>query len=130
MNRSALAKKHYVPCTRQIKEKAIANEILLSQVVNGKHLPDDDPFDVLVQNGRKHFIEVKTIIRAKNDKVTMHPDSLVSKKKKAKRNKAKTHTFVFDERTGKLYYKKGLGSFRLSTMTEIATIKGINKYLH
>jgi hypothetical protein len=43
--------------------------------------------------------------------------------KKLKKKGTTMHTVVFDERTGKIYYRKGVGSFRLSTMQEVDEAK-------
>jgi len=74
------------------------------------------PFDVTVGN---HVIEVKTIVHGVNDKITMHPESLARKVAFAEKNGVLPHTVVVDNRTSKIYYKEGVGSFRLSSMREV-----------
>lgn len=128
--RSARAKETFVRVTAQMKKIAIENEIKLSKAISGKHLKDPHPFDVFLQKKEKHFIEVKTILKGKNDKITVHPNCMKSKLKVAKKQKANIHTFVFDDRTGKFFYKEGVGSFRLSTMTPVATMRSVVKWLH
>ena len=138
-NKQMLAKLSYLPMNAAKMHIATTNELRLRDFLRGAGIKkvfqegDRKPFDVWIgadpaayYSGRsvakpKHVIEVKSIIQAKNDKITMHKESLLKKKLELKKWGKKTteHTVVFDERTGKIYYKQGLGSFRLGSMQEV-----------
>ncbi|GAH37146.1 unnamed protein product, partial [marine sediment metagenome] len=101
---------------------AAKNEVRVSDALKGsKRLGDNEPMDVILGN---NGIEVKSIIGGKNPKITMHQDSLARKKAWAKANKSKLHTVVLQG--DDVYYRKGCGSFRLSSMEKIdlKTLKG------
>ena len=87
--------------------------------MNGKNLGDHEPFDVI--KGR-HAVEVKAIIGGKNPKITMHPDSLARKMTQLKKDKMIGHTVAIDARGAApvFYYRRGLGSFRLSSMERVS----------
>ena len=132
--RSERALATHKPCTRDVQVMALANEKGLVHMIPGaKSIGGKKPFDVWVTPARRKkptdVIEVKTIVRGKNNKITMHKDSLLRKQKELKKLKnPRAHTVVFDERTGKYYHRKGLGSFRLTQMTEVNTLEEM-KYL-
>jgi len=123
--------KSHIPATRLVQRQAIKNQGRLARNIRGaREVGDNDPFDVMVGSTKnpKHLIEVKTIVRGKNNKITMHPDALGRKKAfAAKYPDAKVHTVVFDDRVGKVYYNEGVGSFRLKGMTEVSDVKGVGK---
>lgn len=113
------AKSSHLPATKEVQKIAAENQELVALKTGGRNMPDNHEFDVI--RGREH-IEVKTIVRAKNNKITMHPESLDRKARYLENIKdAKTHTLVIDERTGLVYYKSGLGSFNLTAMEVIGT---------
>jgi len=137
-----LAKMAHKPSTAAIQRIALENEIRLkdllrqSGIAKSQQLGDNEPFDVWIGGNPtkfysgpgykkympKHVIEVKTIVRAKNDKITMHKDSLWRKTEEMKKFSSTgtvEHTIVFDDRTGKIYYRQGLGSFRITSMREV-----------
>lgn len=112
-----LAKASHLPATREVQIIARENQALAALKSGGIETPDNHPFDII---RGKDYIELKTIVRAANDKITMHPESLLRKNEFVKDIKgAKAHTLIIDERTGKVYYSPGLGSFRLTSMEEI-----------
>jgi hypothetical protein len=134
-----LATLSYKPMNTAIRAVANENEKRLERVLRAagikevKQLGDNEPFDVWIgadpirwysgasKAKPRHVIEVKTIVRAKNDKITMHGPSKARKEAELKKFGKKTfeHTVVFDERTGKIYYRQDLGSFRLGAMQEV-----------
>jgi hypothetical protein len=59
----------------------------------------------------------------------MHPESIRRKQTLAKQMKMKGHTVVFDNRNGKIYYKKGFGSFRLGNMQEVSSLNELGRLL-
>jgi hypothetical protein len=124
------AKRTHVPHSREAHIIAINNEKKLAIKLKGKQLLDNEPFDVIVgpKNDPSVLIEVKTIIKGKNDKITMHPDALMRKKNFAKKfPNADMCTVVFDERSGIYYLKEGVGSFRLTTMKSYDSIEALIK---
>ena len=113
--------------TKEKKRIATKNEIALAKAIKGMQTPDNKPFDVLTGS---HAIEVKTIMPgAKNDKITMHPESLDRKEKFAKKNRVVPHTVAIDQRDGTVYYKKGLGSFRLANMEKLNSLEDVMEKL-
>lgn len=125
--RAARARATFVLMTKEKRRDAETRARVLARAIGGKATDDNQPFDVLI--GR-HGIELKTIQEGKNDKITMHPDSLARKIHTAKKMKIEPHTVVFDTRGGKVavYYRQGVGSFRLKHM-EKTTLSGIRRRL-
>jgi hypothetical protein len=135
-----LSKMNYKPTNAATHHIAINNEIELRDSLRAAGIKkvnqegDNAPFDVWIgadpekwYSGKSKekpwaVIEVKTIIRAKNNKITMPKDALVRKRKELRKFGKKNtsgHTIVIDERTGKIYYRDDVGSFRLSAMEEV-----------
>ena len=127
-DRAARARASYKPATAAAQRLGEGMESKLASAIGGRGLPDNEPFDVLKG---KHMIEVKTIVRGKNDKITMHPESLRRKVKAVKQAKGTAHTVVFDARgkPPKVFYQEGLGSFRLRSMkeTSLGELKAVFK---
>lgn len=140
-NKQMIAKLSHLPMNAAKMHIATTNELRLRDILRAGGIKkvyqegDRKPFDIWVganpasyysgasKTKPRHMIEVKSIIQAKNDKITMHKDSLLRKNKEWRKfgtRKSTAHTVVFDERTGKIYYKEGLGSFRLGSMTEVS----------
>jgi hypothetical protein len=138
--RQQLAKANYSPFTQSMRSVADNNEIVLRDVLRSAGVKDvyqegnNAPFDVWIGADPKKYyagtskqkptavIEVKTIITSKNNKVTMRADALARKKnewEKFGKKRTSVHTVIFDERTGKYYYRNDVGSFRLASMEEV-----------
>lgn len=116
--RAERARASHKPSTGDKQAIAERNELRVAEAAKGDHLPDNEPFDVVKGD---HAVEVKTIMKgADSVKVTMHKDSLARKVAQVAETGLRPHTVVVDERTAKVYYKEGLGSFRLSTMQEVS----------
>ena len=118
----------YVPVDASVRRAAGRQQMRIARVVGGESTLDNAPLDVLV--GR-HGIEVKALLSQKNDKLTMHPESLARKEAFVRREKLVGHTVAIDLRDPKapqLYYAKGFGSFRLSGMERV-TVKGLQEKL-
>jgi hypothetical protein len=82
------------------------------------------PVDVSFRSaGRLHGVEVKTLTVQRNDKITMNGYALARKQAFARKNKAALHTVAVDLRTGsaKIFYRRGVGSFRLSRMELVSS---------
>jgi hypothetical protein len=110
------------------------NEPKLAKALGGKSLADNEPVDVVTEiNGKKHGIELKTMVDNKHNKLTMKKDAQARKRSWERREKGKVHTVVFDDQKvfnakgpGKhdepqrrILYRRGYGSFRTDGMYEV-----------
>lgn len=132
--RVARAKATYRPATRANQQRAYESERMVTGMVGGKNLPDNEPMDIITTHaGAVHGVEVKTFIDQKNDKVTCHKESRERKERWAKANKATLHTVIIDRRNEhkdpairklysghRVYYYRGVGSPRIN-------MKGVTK---
>ncbi len=128
-NMSARAKRalaSHKPSTAAMQRHAESNERVVAKMVGGSVSEDTQsnaPLDVVKG---KHGIEVKTLLNNSHDKITMHPPSRIRKEQWAAQNHAVVHTVVIDHRPGRansgheVYYKRGVGAFRLHTMTKVS----------
>jgi len=113
----------YKPSTQARQAIASASELDVTQAIGGVRTDDNDPFDTTVRDGGHfHGVEVKTLIDNTNDKITMHPESRDRKVSWGRSNHAATHTIVKDVRSepARYYYRRGVGSFRISSMREVS----------
>lgn len=127
--RATRARNTYKPATRDKHQVADRMEKIIQRKIGGTRTADNEAFDVIKG---KHAIEVKTVIDATNDKITMHPSSRQRKLDWAKTNKSSAHTVVIDKRGSRpvYYYKAGVGSYRFGSsgnMTKVSTseLKGL-----
>jgi len=111
------ALKNFVPTTKADHAKAELQEQRLARGLGLERTGDNQPFDLV---GNKVAVELKTLISNTNDKITMRKDALQRKVEAAKSMKAKMYTVVADARAGstKYFVREGVGSFRLSSMTQ------------
>ena len=109
--RAARAKAAYNPATAEKQRLADKEEKKVAETIGGERTPDNSPFDVTKKG---HAVEVKTVVDAKADKVTMRKECMERKVAFAKKNKMASHTVIIDTRGSKIayYYHKGVGSFR------------------
>lgn len=127
--RAQRASETYKPSTAAKQRKAEANEIVVAKIVGGKGTDDNSPMDVTSKIGsRVHGIEVKTLIDNVNNKITMHPASRERKEAWAKSNHATIHTVVVDDRSARrqIYYRRGVGSFRIKSMIPVSNKTHLN----
>jgi len=117
-SRAARAAASHKPATAEKQRIADRSEQHLAKELRANRTPDNSPFDLLVG---KHGIEAKTIIEAKNSKLTCHPESCARKRTAARKLKVRPHTIAIDLRSGKpeYYYSRGVGSFRLGSMRQV-----------
>ena len=118
--RAERAKATHKPATREKQLEAAKYEKKVAHAIGGKDLDDHEPFDVLLP---RHAVEVKTILDGTHPKITMHPESLARKEKYVRKNKVRGHTVVIDARNRskpEYYYRRGMGSFRLSGMEKVS----------
>jgi hypothetical protein len=121
--RTSRALATYKPSTQARQAIASASEQDITQAIGGTRTDDNDPFDTTVRDGGHfHGVEVKTLIDNTNDKITMHPESRDRKVAWGRSNHAATHTIVKDVRSGqaRYYYRRGVGSFRISSMRAVS----------
>jgi hypothetical protein len=114
------------------QEQAIADrsEKVLSEAIGIPRTPDNAAFDL---RNDDVGIEVKTLVNGKNEKITMSKTALGRKIAEQRADELKAYTVVVDRRTGGLhgqatyYYREGLGSFRLGSMTKttLSELRGI-----
>lgn len=127
----ARAKESYKVMDKRIRAMATKGENQVIEMIKGEKTDDNAPMDVLTRNagdGRAHAVEVKTLTTNSNDKITMHKSSLERKEKFVAKERMVAHTVVIDKRPGggdKVYYRQGLGSFRLHTMEHIGSGKDL-----
>ena len=115
--RASRARASYKPASKQSQDIADKRESELSKTIGGKRTTDNEAFDVIKGN---NAVEVKTIVKGENPKITMHPDSKQRKVEFAEANNMKMHTVVYHNPSNSIYYKSGVGSYRLSSMTKVS----------
>lgn len=104
-----------------------ANEPVVAAMFGGSVSGDNKAFDVTTSlGGHAHGVEVKTMTENGNNKITMNRAAVARKNAWARSNHARIHTVVVDDRRflqthdaadRLIYYKRGVGSFRVSSMT-------------
>jgi GNAT superfamily N-acetyltransferase len=112
------------------------NEPRAAKKLGGISFPNSEPIDIAIagDNGVvKHGIELKTMVKNANNKITMKKDARERKKSWELKNKAQIHTVVLDdsavmnakgegkhdESKRKIYYANGYGSFRIGSLHEV-----------
>jgi hypothetical protein len=123
------ARASQVKFTKQKMTIALAQEAMVASALGGSNLGDNEPFDVI--SGGK-AIEVKTLISGHNPKITMRQDALARKEAYASAKGLTPVTVVVDARGGTpvYYYKMGVGSFRLSSMTSTSSLSALSRAIH
>ncbi len=127
-----IAKQHAVLIDRDDQRYSEeGNEPQLAQMVGGKRGEANAPVDVVTPSG--DGIELKTITKGTNDKITMSKSAVANKDAWVAKSKRDLHTVVFDDRLVKdaggpgahdtskraVYYRRGYGSFRIGTMHRV-----------
>lgn len=117
-----------IPVNAKVLRHALASEVIVARMVQGKHVgADNNVIDVIA--GR-HGIEVKTIIRGGIDKITVHPRSRRRKERWSAKTGKALHTVVIDDRKARrMYYRSGVGAFRLHTMTPVRSASHLRSLL-
>jgi hypothetical protein len=125
-DRAARAKATHQVCDKAKRGIASASEVEVSKALGLARTEDNKPFDA---KGNGVAVELKTIVSAKNDKITMHPESRKRKLAEAKKEKLRVYTVVVDKRgsTPAYYWAKGVGSFRLGGMNQAASLAALKK---
>lgn len=117
-DKSALSRASYNKMDKAKLKVSLEQEKIVADSLGGVNLPDNEPFDVI--HG-KHAVEVKTLVDGKQDKVTMRKECRERKEKWARKNGKSLHTVAADNRNPptQYFYKKGVGSYRLTGMERI-----------
>lgn len=139
LTRRARARLAANPARKDWQDRGEANEQLVADMIRGLALDDNEPMDVTASiAGRLHGIEVKTFVDNKASKVTMSTDALRRKRAWRRRHTATIHTVVIDDRDlvrvdlfsgHKVYYRRGVGSFRLDSMTPVEDAAHLRRLL-
>jgi len=114
------AQEAYVSANFEEQKVADEQERIVSAALGLPRTPDNREFDMLTSHVG---VELKTMIKQKNDKVTMSKSALA--KKTASIEAAgpgfRAYTVVADKRGGgtRYYVRAGVGSFRLGTMQQV-----------
>jgi hypothetical protein len=122
----------YTAANKMEQDAAREVEKRVAAAAGARHLIDNEPFDCVTD---RYGLEVKTVLKGKNAKITMHRDAMQRKASFARRAKLRMLTVVVDVRGSRdapvVYYRRGVGSFRLSNMKELAgglaALKGLLK---
>lgn len=118
--RMARAIAAYNPANAKEQRIADAQEKTVAKALGIPQTRDNSAFDL---RNAKVGIELKTMLSSKNAKITMNKAAIERKLKEQKKDKIKIFTVVADRRNGvstRYYYAKGVGSFRLNSMTPVS----------
>ena len=129
-DRVARAKKSAVKTDKSSQDIAERSEVVLAKALGIPKSGDNLAFDV---RNDEVAIEVKPLVNGKNEKITMSKTALGRKLAEQRAEGLKAYTVVVDRRSGGMtghatyYYREGLGSFRLGSMTKVSLgeLKGI-----
>lgn len=138
-NKVAKARASHKPATAEKQRWAEGNQASVASMTGGKPTEGQEPMDIIGRVGnQKYGIELKTILEGRNDKVTVHPSSKALKDKWARKTNATTHMVVMDDRKlfgakgysgHRIYYRSGVGSYRLHTMTKVKSSSHLKQLL-
>lgn len=115
------AKDAHVMVDRTIQQEADAAERTMAKNIKGVSFKNSEPVDVVVggkEGAIEHGIEHKYMFANTNAKITMNKYTQVRKLEWEKKNKATFHTVV-ESKNGDLFYRRGVGSFRVGGMHKI-----------
>jgi len=119
----------------------VKGEALIHEKTGGTKVGGKAPVDVVTKfGGRTQGIEVKSLTKQDNDKITMRRDALERKADWTKENKAPIHTVVVDWRDKshpdpskysghRIYFRAGTGSFRLGSMIKVQSSAHLKQLL-
>lgn len=132
-DRAARAKASHNPSSKAKQDASEQLENEVADKLGAVKSTDNKPMDVVI--GGKHGVEVKMMHDLKESRVNMRPDSRVRKEQWAKDTGGTLHTLLVDNRDkfdggkhadkysgNKYYIAKGVGAFRLNTMTPVKSL--------
>lgn len=128
--KQAIAVKNAVIADKSTQDLAEKAEQMVTKFLKAEQSKNDAPVDVQLKVGHTLYgIEVKSLILQNNDKITMKRDAVQRKLNWAAENKGKLATLAVDFRGTKLsvYYREGVGAFRLGKMQKVSGgLKGLS----
>jgi hypothetical protein len=126
-SRSERSRKNYKPATAAKQAIAADMEKMVAKAFSTVPTTNNAAFDVMVSE-ISLGIEVKTMVDQKADKITMRSECLRRKLATARTLRLKAvYTVVVDARGPEpvVYYRKGLGSFRLGSLLRAAGFQAL-----
>lgn len=123
------------------------NEPRIAKALGGVSFPNGEPIDIAIAGANgvvAHGIELKTVVKNSNGKITMKGEAIARKAKWERKNKAKIHTLVIDDTDvfnakgegkhdpskRKIYYANGYGSFRIQSMYQAKDMAEVLKLIN
>ena len=139
--RAERARKSYNPCTKEKQRESDAYEASVSRKLRAKRTGNNAPMDMTIDG--VHGIELKVLHDCKDGRVNMRRDSRRRKESWKRQEKGRTlHTVLIDNRDkfedGKhahnfsghhIYYSKGVGAFKLTTMTKVESFAELKRII-
>jgi hypothetical protein len=120
MDRVMRSRNNYKAGDRIKQRFAEGEQARVAKILKMENTPDNDPFDLL---GKRIGVEVKTLVDANNDKITVQAHARGLKLAFARKHKLKKiFTLAIDTRSGgRIYYiREGVGAFRLRNMQRVS----------
>jgi hypothetical protein len=120
-DRVARAKAAHVMVDKTIQQEADVAERAMAKDIGGASFKNSEPVDIVVaglDGSIEHGIEHKYMFANTNDKITMNRYAQVRKVEWEKKNKATFHTVV-ETKSGDIFYRRGVGSFRVGGMHKV-----------
>lgn len=142
------AKDNHVMVDKTIQRYAEEhNEPAVAKALGGVSFPDGEPIDIAIagDSGKvEHGVELKTVVKNSNGKITMKGDAIARKRAWERKNKATIHTVVVDDTKvfnangngkhddsqRKIYYRRGYGSFRIASMHEVKSFEEVKTLMN
>lgn len=115
------AKEAHVMVDRAVQQEADVAERAMAKSIKGVSFKNSEPVDIVVGGADgtiEHGIEHKYMFANANAKITMNKYAQVRKIEWEKKNKATFHTVV-ESKEGDIYYRRGVGSFRVGGMHKV-----------
>lgn len=123
------------------------NEPKFAKAMGGVSFPNGEAVDVALpgDNGVvAHGIELKTMVKNANNKITMKRSAMERKAAWERKNKAPFHTVVLDdhqvfnakgegqhdESKRRIFYRRGYGSFRVGSMHEVKDLAELRQMMN
>jgi HK97 family phage portal protein len=143
--KAARARAAYKSANRDEQQFAEANEVRVARALRARALPDNEPADIVLPRqgtaGGLHGIELKTLVKQSNDKITVKREARERKRAWQGDNNL-FHTVAYDARDvyaqgqfrqfysgHTLYYKRGSGAFRLGSMYKVKDYAELRRLL-
>lgn len=119
--KAARAKAAHVMVGKAEQQEADVAEQAMAKSIGGASFKNSEPVDIVVggpSGAIEHGIEHKFMFANANAKITMNKYAQVRKVEWEKKNKATFHTVV-ESKNGDVFYRRGVGSFRVGGMHKV-----------